>query len=404
MSDQITAEERRLIDEAIARGVVTRCRIGESGLHDSLDYCPTRKTLVAQEIADGATYKPKSIRFGRRGKRPDPVVAKRRAKVRELHEKGLHRGQIAEKMGRTVAQVVHDAKQVELTLRIIPFEERNWVPAKRRGVKNDDGDGETIDEKKTRRAETKRAKLTDKRRFKEGRPASGKYSRLAPADATGTVFPGMVKDVAEASETVLKDGRWSQKIGGTVLTGRLKGAAIYTLTLEERATCPTSCKHLQGCYGGSMPHAIRWKHNAAFEERLAVEIAELCAAHENVLIRLHVLGDFYSPSYVRLWLDFLAMHKNLHVFGFTAWQEGSPIGDTVKRVRGIHPDRFMIRNSGRTGTWGSFDITDPFPEKTIGDAIVCVEQLEANLGPSTRHCGDCAACWSTDRPIAFIRH
>lgn len=256
---------------------------------------------------------------------------------------------------------------------------------------------------RVRRAEKKRADLKDRRRFKLGTVAGGEYSVLAPGDATGTVFPSRVRDVSP-DECVLKDGAMNPKIGGDVLVGHLKGARIFTLTLEERATCPRSCKHWRGCYGNAMPHPVRWQPGDRLEERLCAEIHDACQAHEKVLVRLHILGDFYSAEYVGLWLGLLQLHPGLHVFGFTAWADDTHIGSVVARVREIMPGRFMIRHSGRTGTWGSFDITDPFPEKTIGDAIVCPEQRETNLGDSARHCGDCGACWSTDRPIAFIRH
>jgi hypothetical protein len=211
--------------------------------------------------------------------------------------------------------------------------------------------------------------------------AGGSYGVLADADATGTIFSSRVRAVGP-DDRVLKDGAMNAKIGGDVLVGRLNGARIFTLTLEERATCPRSCAHLAGCYGNAMPHPVRWQADDAFEDRLSLEIAELCAAHETVLVRLHILGDFYSARYVWLWLGYLTLHPNLNVFGFTAWTEDSAIGEAVATVRAMEPDRFMIRNSGRTGTWGSFDITDPFPEKTIGDAIVCPEQRESNLGDS----------------------
>ncbi|MFP4045431.1 MAG: hypothetical protein ACLFTP_12860 [Rhodosalinus sp.] len=257
--------------------------------------------------------------------------------------------------------------------------------------------------KKAARAEKKRARLRDRRRFKLGNVAGGAYANLAPEGATGTIFPFRVSDVGP-DDRVLKDGAMSAKIGGDVLVGHLKGARILTLTLEERATCPTSCAHWRGCYGNNMPHATRWRPGDALEERLCVEVAELCAAHERVLIRLHVLGDFYSGAYVALWLGLLALYPNLYAFGFTAWGEDTALGRAIVAVRTAFPDRFMIRHSGRTGVWGSFDITDPFPEKTIGDAIVCPEQRESNLGDSARHCGSCGVCWSTDRPVAFIRH
>jgi len=257
--------------------------------------------------------------------------------------------------------------------------------------------------KKAARAERKRAALKDRRRFKLGNVAGGAYANLAPEGATGTIFPSRVRHVGP-DDRVLKDGAMSAKIGGDVLVGHLRGARILTLTLEERATCPKACPHWSGCYGNAMPHAVRWRHGAALEEKIAGEVAEACAAHERVLIRLHVLGDFYSGEYVAVWLGLLAMYPNLFVFGFTAWGEDTALGRAIVAVRTAFPDRFMIRHSGRTGIWGSFDITDPFPEKTIGEAIVCPEQRESNLGDSARHCGSCGVCWSTDRPVAFIRH
>ena len=48
-------------------------------------------------------------------------------------------------------------------------------------------------------------------------------------------------------ENVLKCGRNNSKIGGDVLVGRLRGARIFTLTLEERATCPRSCAMWRAC-------------------------------------------------------------------------------------------------------------------------------------------------------------
>lgn len=258
---------------------------------------------------------------------------------------------------------------------------------------------------KRARAAKKRARLAkvaDRRRFQTGNVAGGSYSRLAPAGLDRTEFLSRLRDPTDGP--VLKDGRHSQKIGGDVLVGRLKGARVFTLTLEERATCPVTCKHWRGCYGGNMPHSRRFRHGPALEVALAREVAELCAGHGLVLIRLHILGDFYSVRYVRLWEKLLRRHPNLTVFGFTARLPGTRIGAAIAALREAMPRRFMIRESGRTGRWGAFDITDPFPEKTIGDALVCPEQRENNLGCSTRHCSNCAACWSCDRPIAFIRH
>jgi hypothetical protein len=70
-----------------------------------------------------------------------------------------------------------------------------------------------------------------------------------------------------------------------VTKGRYKGFFIFTLTLEERATCPRTCLEWKTCYGNSMNWARRIKHGRAFEERLWEELAEKQAKHPQRLSR-----------------------------------------------------------------------------------------------------------------------
>jgi hypothetical protein len=126
-----------------------------------------------------------------------------------------------------------------------------------------------------------------------------------------------------------------------------------------------------------------------------------------VLVRLHVLGDFYSVDYVRFWASLVQRHRGLYVFGFTAWGPNTEIGAAIacERDQLLPSRRFNVRHSGRTGRWGAFTIDFPTERKTIGDAIVCPEQLSAMAGrDDARHCGSCGVCWSTDRPIVFVEH
>jgi hypothetical protein len=246
--------------------------------------------------------------------------------------------------------------------------------------------------------------IRDRRRFKHVPVPMGDPAFTMPASATGPRFPDRVFE-PDGQELVLKDGCNNSKIGGDVLVGWLKGAYIATLTLEERATCPKSCGHWRTCYGNSMHHARRWKAGEALERQIREEVAIACAKNDAVLIRLHVLGDFYSTDYLQLWADLLDEHDNLYVFGFTAWKEETDIGRGIAWLRKHAPRRFMVRTSGTTGKWGSFTLPFPTEKKSIGDAIVCPEQIDAmNGGRSGRHCGNCGVCWSTDRPVAFIEH
>lgn len=176
------------------------------------------------------------------------------------------------------------------------------------------------------RAERGREAVRDRRRCQVGRPASGVAAVIAASGQEGTLYPSALREPVDGP--VLKDGNNLSKIGGQVLVGWLKGAKIVTLTLEERATCPRSCEMWLRCYGNSSPFTHRYRHGPELEAALEREVAELCEKHERVLVRLHVLGDFYSEPYIRLWEKLLRRHEGLFVFGFTAW------GPEVRRDAG----------------------------------------------------------------------
>ncbi len=248
--------------------------------------------------------------------------------------------------------------------------------------------------------------VRDQRRFKSNFAPSGSIKLRAPKGLNGTMFPNKVIDWhPDIGERILKDGRHNAKIGGWVLCGHLREAVIYTLSLEERATCPKTCHLYRECYGNRMHLARRWVHTPLLEQGIADEVDALCDKHEQVLIRLHVLGDFPSFEYLWFWVALLDQYENLNLFGFTAWAGATEIGAGIARVRSVYGRRFSIRNSNMTGKWGSFTVDFPTESEMIGDAIVCPEQRAA-LGDidGGKHCGSCAACWSTDRPIAFVQH
>jgi len=252
----------------------------------------------------------------------------------------------------------------------------------------------------------KRARvLKDRRRIKEAPIATGQGGRTAEQGIEGTMHKRTVLDPATTHHEVLKEGRWNSKIGGDVLVGPLKGAVIYTLSLEERATCPRSCDHWLTCYGNSMQHAHRWKHGKALMARLRQELADLCDEFEHVLIRLHVLGDFYSAAYVCFWDEMLETHENLSAFGFTAHKPGTKLGDLIALTREIHGHHFAIRHSSTQGEWGSFTIDFPTAKRRIGGGLVCPEQANAIDKPELQtHCGNCGACWSGSQNVVFIEH
>jgi hypothetical protein len=117
------------------------------------------------------------------------------------------------------------------------------------------------------------------------------------------------------------------------------------------------------------------------------------------VVRLHVLGDFYSVDYVNQWYRWLTLFPALHIFGYTSWQPSTPIGARIAMLAAHRWARFAVRTSDgpmlERATRTISDAQSPLKE----DAIVCPAQTN-----QTECCGTCGLCWGTQRNIAFLVH
>lgn len=238
------------------------------------------------------------------------------------------------------------------------------------------------------------------RRFAGVQNSAGPKIILEPHDPRSragiTVFPTTVLPAAQMPR-LLKSGHNSRKIGKQVAKGRLKGAPIFTLTLEERATCPRSCEQWANCYGNNMHFAQRISDDGTLIRRLWGELAALNAEFpKGFLIRLHVLGDFYSPEYVRFWRQALEEFPGLWIFGFTARRPPDPIGIEIVALARDFYDRFRMRFSGLREPEDGAIVIDR-REDAIG--IICPAE-----GDPDRCCATCGLCWHSNRSISFMRH
>lgn len=208
-----------------------------------------------------------------------------------------------------------------------------------------------------------------------------------------TIFLKSVKDPCDVKR-ILQPASSNSKLGksSTIITkGSWKGMPLYSLSLEERSTCPRTCNQWNSCYGNNMPFANRIDHEATdFLKLLDSEIATLSLKHSiGFVIRLHVLGDFYSVGYVNFWLKALKKYTSLRIFGYTHRLKTSMIGSAVQR---LNQAGAFIRWSDAGG-----NMSANCPPKT-GD-IVCPEQLG-----KTESCLTCGLCWSKVPSIGFIGH
>ena len=239
------------------------------------------------------------------------------------------------------------------------------------------------------------------------RPLNGQSAIMPgfdhPAIMQGrTIFPGTVRPARSSDRWALKRGEHQRKIGGVILKGRWKGFPVFTLTLEERATCPRSCVHWRSCMGNRMNWSDRVEAGTDLEWRLAREVALLDIDHtRGFVVRLHVLGDFPSVRYVELWRRLLARHPSLNIYGYSArWDvKNDPIAAALASLAAdVGWRRFAMRLSDAPSEKRS-TVSIEHPYQAPRDAIVCPEQVG-----KTESCSTCALCWQSERRIAFIQH
>lgn len=247
------------------------------------------------------------------------------------------------------------------------------------------------------------------RRFTEhkpvGRPLTLKINHPAVQKRT-TLFP---KNVVTADEAIplFKSGKHSRKIGSHVTKGMWKGMPIYTLTLEERATCNTQCEHWRDCFGNKMHWSTRWRAGEELESVIPSQLHALAKKHPlGFVVRLHVLGDFYSVEYTNLWKRMMKILPQLHVFGYTRTRkvmggktERPFVALTIDQLNQEYPTRWRVRWSEKGGEMGTKSTDDVTLRGNTPNGIVCPAQTG-----QTDCCGTCGLCWNTTKPIVFITH
>ena len=212
------------------------------------------------------------------------------------------------------------------------------------------------------------------------------------------LFPGMVRS-ASTVDRVLKSGSNSRKLGSHFSKGDWMGLPIYSLSLPERTTCPTSCRVRDRCYGNRMQVAPRFAVDAALYGKLTVEIENLASMFpEGFAVRLHALGDFSDADYARFWIDAGRSVPQLHVFGFTAHERRSDIG-AILEAESAKWTRFRIRFSFGEGDRSATVMDDP-PWGRHDAGITC----PADPDHPQVSCGTCSLCVTSRERVVFGGH
>ena len=212
-----------------------------------------------------------------------------------------------------------------------------------------------------------------------------------------TIFQKSIRLPEENETFILKPGSNNKKLGFKVTSKRWKGKKLYSLTLVERETCPTSCHHWNDCYGNNMPFAHRFSIEN-LTDKLETELASLNDRHPlGIVIRLHVLGDFYSIDYVNFWEDMLFKYPNLCIFGYTGRESELGIGQAIYLMNNRFNERCVIRFS-RSKEY-DHDYLYAAEESFEGASFDCPEQTG-----KVKSCADCGLCWTTKKTVRFLSH
>ncbi len=157
---------------------------------------------------------------------------------------------------------------------------------------------------------------------------------------------------------------------------RKLGDVVYTFSLPAVLTCPGRSKLCEKvCYAlrghmrmvldaGHYHRKLEAANQADFADRMVREIR----FRQCQLVRIHVAGDFYSPEYVRKWVEIVEASPQTKFFVYTrSWR--------VAEIR--QPDL-------------GFRVKRKSLQKRIGGAIVCPVENGAKAEVTCQKCG---LCW-----------
>ena len=230
-----------------------------------------------------------------------------------------------------------------------------------------------------------------------------------------STFPLTRKDglkIFKPSTNVEKLSRASHMGHNTlfILKGPYRRMPAFYLTLQERTTCPTTCKAWEFCYGDHMPFAHRMNHTSkGFYPAIVHDLQRLQAAFpKGFVIRLHELGDFFSAAYIRFWRTSLALYPALYIYGYT--HVTGRLANMIDHTQAKNPGRFHVMNSdnaSKNSPRPKAIILDAFSSaihkrlktKTLEGRPICPEQTQRTPG-----CTTCGLCMDGKTEVNFLKH
>jgi hypothetical protein len=227
---------------------------------------------------------------------------------------------------------------------------------------------------------------------------------------------------------------------GLLKKGNTKlGDNIWTFSIPAIETCPNRTKLCEsGCYtlkGPSMFRSVRNSRQVSYEASKSPDFVkqmnkELSRKRGNVIVRIHVEGDFYSLDYIAAWTQIITDNQNHKFFMFTRQWRDSKFLPFIQYIDGLPNAEIFasvdaeIRDLGEVPpAWMRVaDIVNTWEEMDNGDYtdfIKCANQkakdrlIEKGMGrgqatKETISCSECTYCFKPagkrKRSVAFHIH
>jgi len=187
--------------------------------------------------------------------------------------------------------------------------------------------------------------------------------------------------------------------------GNSKIGHIYNFSLPAFKTCPGKtefcsrfCYGVRGCYAQKHTiNALENNFNQSQQPDFCNPLKREITSIKCKIIRIHVVGDFYSECYINQWINIAKEFPNKTFYAYTrSWRVQSLL-EPLNRLRQL--DNCFIS--------ASTDFTHPdLPDSSWrvvsinGDGIPCPHDSNENI-----NCLDCKLCFTGNNNISFkVKH
>lgn len=193
----------------------------------------------------------------------------------------------------------------------------------------------------------------------------------------------------------------------TISKGNTKLGKIMNWSLPRVESCPSRthlCESL--CYVGNYdrqyPSVSKAYGNnldaVILGEDWKVELLRTIGKAKPALFRIHVSGDFYSPSYIKAWGEIIALNPETKFLAYTRSWRNPRLRKELNLLRKNLPNLVLFASCDAE----AYNAPDGWKRAWMGEALEGKAIKCVNLNGSKKQCDACRICWSDKNHNVFF--